>query len=447
MTDLFFADLVRETTTGTGTAPLPLAGAAPGHRSFADAVPPGSHFHYTVAGITHEDQWEVGEGEIAANTLIRHQVLASSADNAPVDFAPGLKIVTLTVAADWFSRREVRNGHDHGIDQVTGLQAQLDGKQPSGSYAAALHAHAITDVSGLQAALDGKQPQGSYAPAVHGHDGLAALSGTAAQPSISFATDGDTGIFRPGADAWAISTGGVERVRVNPDGRLGIGIASPLGRVHVAWSGFDPGTNAIGAVVVDGAYGGGLVFRDSGSVAGLWTSDYGGTLNIGLGSGSLVAQLQLQTSALQPATDSLLSLGRADRRWSQLYASDGTIQTSDQRDKHWIGAPDAAEMAAGQAILQELGLFQWTAARAAKGPDAARRHFGVRAQNAFAALTGQGLDWRRYGWCCHDQWQDEDGVQERFGIRPDELALFLLAVLARQVADLAAAIETPDAGA
>lgn len=45
---------------------------------------------------------------------------------------------------------------DLGISDITGLQTALDGKQASGSYAAASHPHVIADVTGLQAALDAK---------------------------------------------------------------------------------------------------------------------------------------------------------------------------------------------------------------------------------------------------------------------------------------------------
>lgn len=59
--------------------------------------------------------------------------------------------------------------HTHSIANVTGLQTALDGKQASGSYAAATHSHIIADVAGLQTALDGKQASGSYAAATHTH--------------------------------------------------------------------------------------------------------------------------------------------------------------------------------------------------------------------------------------------------------------------------------------
>lgn len=61
------------------------------------------------------------------------------------------------------------SAHTHVIGDTTGLQAALDGKQASGSYAAASHSHVIGDVTGLQTALDGKQASGSYANATHTH--------------------------------------------------------------------------------------------------------------------------------------------------------------------------------------------------------------------------------------------------------------------------------------
>lgn len=70
------------------------------------------------------------------------------------------------------------SGHTHEISQITNLQAQLDGKQPKGSYAASSHTHAISQITNLQAQLDGKQPKGSYAASSHNHDAGNITSGT-----------------------------------------------------------------------------------------------------------------------------------------------------------------------------------------------------------------------------------------------------------------------------
>ena len=151
---LFFADLVREASYGSGTGDLALAGAMPGHRRFADAVPAGTRFHYCIAGIADPDQWETGEGELGSGGTLLRLPLASSAGGEAVNFSAGLKQVTLTVAAAWFAAKEEGVAE---IGDVAGLQAALDGK------AAIAHGHAVADVAGLQTALNGKASAG------HGH--------------------------------------------------------------------------------------------------------------------------------------------------------------------------------------------------------------------------------------------------------------------------------------
>jgi hypothetical protein len=51
--------------------------------------------------------------------------------------------------------------------------------------------------------------------------------GTAASPSLKFTGDINTGLYSPGADQVAISTGGTGRVFVDASGRVGIGTAGP----------------------------------------------------------------------------------------------------------------------------------------------------------------------------------------------------------------------------
>ncbi|MEA3016948.1 MAG: hypothetical protein QOI38_1670 [Sphingomonadales bacterium] len=106
MPSLFFADLVRERSHGSGTGPLALAGAATGHRGFADVVPPGATFHYAIAGVTHPGQWETGEGSLDASGALLRTPNASSEGGDPVDFLAGTKIVTLTVGAGWFASQQ-----------------------------------------------------------------------------------------------------------------------------------------------------------------------------------------------------------------------------------------------------------------------------------------------------------------------------------------------------
>jgi hypothetical protein len=57
-------------------------------------------------------------------------------------------------------------------------------------------------------------------------------SGTATNPSISFVSDSNTGIYSPGADQVAISTSGAGRLFVNSSGNVGIGTSSPSQLLH-----------------------------------------------------------------------------------------------------------------------------------------------------------------------------------------------------------------------
>ena len=52
-------------------------------------------------------------------------------------------------------------------------------------------------------------------------------SGTAADPSLSFSGDPNTGLFSPGADTLAVSTNGGEHLRITSDGKVGLGTSVP----------------------------------------------------------------------------------------------------------------------------------------------------------------------------------------------------------------------------
>ncbi|HVQ09362.1 MAG TPA: hypothetical protein VMS43_13095 [Allosphingosinicella sp.] len=183
---LFFADLVRVTSEGTGTGDLVLGDALPGHRGF-DAVPPGARFHYAILGVTHPDQWETGEGEIGSGGALVRLPLSSSADNGLVDFPAGLKTVALTVAAAWFSGREAAAG-PVGIEDVVGLQVLLDDKAAlagadfTGPVSApALGAAGDADVSGVYR-VDGVKVVGNRVT------GWAVPGGTASRASYETGT-------------------------------------------------------------------------------------------------------------------------------------------------------------------------------------------------------------------------------------------------------------------
>jgi hypothetical protein len=79
-------------------------------------------------------------------------------------------------------------------------------------------------------------------------------SGTATNPSISFITDSNTGLYSPGADQLAISTGGTGRLFVDSAGRVLIGqTTTGLQAVRsMAWQGSGEGTLYISHSTADG---------------------------------------------------------------------------------------------------------------------------------------------------------------------------------------------------
>jgi hypothetical protein len=116
---------------------------------------------------------------------------AASADKTKLD---GIATGATANATDAQLRDRSTHTGTQTISTVAGLQTALDGKQPSGSYAASVHSHVIGDTTGLQAALDGKQAAGSYAASAHLHiidnvTGLqTALDGKQASGSYAAAT-------------------------------------------------------------------------------------------------------------------------------------------------------------------------------------------------------------------------------------------------------------------
>lgn len=78
---------------------------------------------------------------------------------------------------------------------------------------------------------------------------------------------------------------------------------------------------------------------------------------------------------MAPGSDNALSCGTPSRRWSEIYAANGVINTSDARDKDIEGPLDEAEKRVAGRLLKEITLYRWKEARREKG-DLARRHVG-----------------------------------------------------------------------
>lgn len=156
---------------------------------------------------------------------------------------------------------------------------------------------------------------------------------------------------------------------------------------------------------------------------------------------------------LHPGADNAQAFGVSWLRWSTFYAATGSINTSDGTEKTELRGFSAAELSAAKRIAGSLGIFQFLASIAEKGEAAARLHIGVIAQDVWAIMADEGLidpitteatPSSRYAFLCYDEWDADEaaGVAPgtRFGIRPDQLALFLIAAQEARLAAIEAAL-------
>jgi hypothetical protein len=137
-----------------------------------------------------------------------------------------------------------------------------------------------------------------------------------------------------------------------------------------------------------------------------------------------------------------LNLGQASNLWSEVFAANGTINTSDERLKQDIEDLSEAETRVAIAAKGLLKKFRWKEAVQQKGENA-RIHFGVIAQDLIAAFQSEGLDPFKYSVICFNEWwrnpedptdcRDEEVEGWEYGsqyaVRYDELLAFIIAAL------------------
>ena len=116
---------------------------------------------------------------------------------------------------------------------------------------------------------------------------------------------------------------------------------------------------------------------------------------------------------IYPLTDDALDLGTGSFRFDDIFATNATIQTSDERIKQDVEPLSAAELRAGGKIAKLIRTYRMISAVQEKG-DEARVHTGLIAQRVAEALESEGLDPWRYAFMCRDliEWQDP-----QFGLR------------------------------
>ena len=154
-----------------------------------------------------------------------------------------------------------------------------------------------------------------------------------------------------------------------------------------------------------------------------------------------------------PGSDNSNELGGASYRWTAVYATNGSIQTSDAREKTKVRKFTDNEIAAAKDLSKEIGMFQWLEAIEKKGKDKARQHVGFTVQKAIEIMEGHDLDPMAYGFICYNEWEDEfvdtevDGKEkrvqklkagDRYSFRQDQLNLFIARGIEARIAKLEA---------
>ena len=297
------------------------------------------------------------------------------------------------------------------------------------------------------------------------------------------------------------ATNSIERMRIAASGNVGIGIVSPSSALHVDSSNDGPifdsgGTNNTNhaLLVRDSANNQLLRVNNNGNIGlnvtnptyaieqydnslgvahfkfsnnsggGLQCSSYYGNSILTLAN-SAGRGLHFSSAGVRPAradtgpnyyNDNAMDLGFVSSRWDDVYATNGTIQTSDRNEKQDIEELSDAEQRVAVAAKGLLRKFRWKDAVNKKG-DEARTHFGIIAQDLEDAFTAEGLDAGKYAmfikssWWEHEvqieatedkeayteihQYETEeeapDGAVEkiRLGVRYSELLAFIIAAI------------------
>ena len=239
------------------------------------------------------------------------------------------------------------------------------------------------------------------------------------------------------------NAGGTERARIDTAGNflLGQTSATPhtnytsagsayMGNGQIRTAAYDMSAIELNRTHSDGDI---AVFRKQGTTVGSIGSASG---EVFIGSGDTTLRFFAAGDAVLPRgtgggqRDGIISLGAGSNRFDDVYATNGTIQTSDRNDKQDIAELSDAEQRVAIAAKGLLRKFRWKSAVEEKG-DEARTHFGIIAQDLQDAFTAEGLDAGDYAMFINTTWTDEETGEERsrMGVRYSELLAFIISAI------------------
>jgi len=302
-----------------------------------------------------------------------------------------------------------------------------------------------------------------------GSTGVSGVDGSAATPALQ-GNDTNTGISF-GTDVIIVSAGGTERVRIDSSGRLLVGTTSTSAVCRALFQGHSSDTSSGTFVYLtrgdsspaDGSGLGSINFADSSHTtsASIATNRDGGTWSgsskptrlvfstTADGASSPTERLRIQadgrlilfnTDLLYPNTDNAVGLGATNHRFSAVWAANGTIQTSDGREK-----TDVTNATLGIEFIQSLRPVSYKWIEGGKrdtgerdednnciyeSVPGTRTHWGFIAQEVKQAVDAAGVDFG--GWVLTDK-DDPDSQQ---ALRYDQFIAPLTKALQEALAEI-----------
>ena len=168
-------------------------------------------------------------------------------------------------------------------------------------------------------------------------------------------------------------------------------------------------------------------------------------------------------------SDDYTDLGAGAHRFDDIYATNGTIQTSDENEKESIQALTSTEIAVAKKITKLFKTYKLKTSVSEKG-SSARIHTGVIAQAVKQAFVDEGLDAGNYALFISNEWWEKDFTEykkdidsnvtetkyyytesdapegatkkTRLGIRYPELLCFISSAFEQRLTDIEARVTT-----
>jgi len=311
---------------------------------------------------------------------------------------------------------EIQGSHDGTADDEKG---DLIFKTNDGSDGAS-----PTEVMRIDS--DGKVGIGTSSPTVSNGKGLVIADATAARLKLCDTTTGEGAsdgvqlghsggigfLFNHENEAFQFGTNNAERMRIDSSGNLLVGTTSSFGT-----SGITLGANNVlysaaagqnvanfqrytsdGEIVRFGRQG-----TTVGSIGVNGGSLYIGGDDVGFGFYQVSNVITPLDASTGNARDNAIALGFASGRFTEVFAVNSNINTSDENEKQDIASLTSAEITAAKAISKLFKTYKWKDAVDKKG-DNARTHTGVVAQQIQTAMSDAGLDASKYSFWCSDTW-------------------------------------------